>query len=66
MQRAAEVQEVVEKLSGDIPGSRAYTAKYQTGLKQVAEKLTDAEKEELFELAKQWTEESPPEQLQQK
>ncbi|EDR07823.1 uncharacterized protein LACBIDRAFT_298027 [Laccaria bicolor S238N-H82] len=65
--RQEQIHEVVTRLAkGAPPGSRAFLAKYQQGLKEVMGGLTDAEKEEYKGLAEEWTNAVPPPDVQRK
>lgn len=52
--------------SGDIPGSAKYFEKYQTVLSQYVGKLPKEDLAKYQQMAKEWTERSPPVEVQQK
>jgi hypothetical protein len=57
----------VKELSGGAPpGSHEFLAKYQQGLKSLLDNLSASEKVEYKTLASQWTNESPPPDIQTK
>ena len=51
---------VKELVGGAPPGSRAFLAKYQQGLKCLLDNLSPSERIEYQVIAKQWTNEAPP------
>jgi len=65
--RQEQIHEVVtRRAKGALPGSRAFLAKYQQGLKEVMAGLTEAEKEEYKAMAEEWTNAVPPPDVQRK
>jgi hypothetical protein len=65
--RQEQIHEVVTRLAkGAPPGSRAFLAKYQQGLKEVMMGLTEVEKDEYKALAEEWTNVVPPPDVQRK
>ena len=57
----------VDELSGGAPpGSQAFLSKYQQGLKVLLDNLSPSERSEYQTLASQWTNESPPGDVQTK
>lgn len=56
----------VELVSGAAPGTKEYIAKYQEGLRNAWESLGDADKKEMEDFAKEWSEHSPPDIVKQK
>ena len=65
--RQEQIHDIVTRLAkGTPPGSRAFLAKYQQGLKQVMAGLTEVEKEEYKKLAEEWTNVVPPPDVQRK
>lgn len=62
-----ELYSKVKELSGGAPpGSKAFLSKYQQGLKFVLDNLSASEKEEYQTLASEWTNASPPADVQEK
>lgn len=62
-----EVYAKVKELSrGAPPGSQAFLAKYQQGLKSVLDRLSASERLEYQMIAKEWTNQAPPAEVQQK
>jgi hypothetical protein len=59
------LEEEVRALSGAAPGTVAYFAKYQAGLKSVCDMLNEDEIEEYSKIAKEWNEEMPAKEVQQ-
>jgi|ERR1700691_1771944 hypothetical protein len=59
-----ELEEEVRTLSGSIPGTPEYFAKYQAGLKVLCESLDDDELEQYMKMAKEWNERMPPKEIQ--
>ena len=62
-----ELYSKVKDLAGGAPpGSQAFLAKYQLGLKYLLDNLSAAERSEYQNIAKQWTNETPPLDVQKK
>lgn len=63
-------QEVYAKIThlagGAPPGSKAFLAMYQKGLRCIVDELSPTEKKEYQEMAKEWAEECPPPDVQRK
>lgn len=63
-------QEVYSKIrdlaGGAPPGSKAFLSMYQRGLRCIVDGLSPMEKKEYQEMAKEWSEESPPTDVQRK
>ena len=57
---------VKELAEGAPPGSRAFLAKYQQGLKCLLDNLSPSERIEYQVIAKQWTNEAPPVDVQKR
>ncbi len=64
--KKAEVKELCQKQTGASPGQPEYLAGYQTALKEIEDGLSEVEKEEYERLAKEWTGQSPPEEVQRR
>jgi hypothetical protein len=62
----AEVDETCRDQTDAPPGAQEYIAGYQTALKQVVDGLSAADKEEYLQMAQQWTDQSPPAEVQRK
>ena len=62
-----ELYEKINQLSeGAPPGSQVFLSKYQQGLKFLLDNLSASEKSEYQAVASQWTNESPPANIQTK
>ena len=62
--RKAEVKELCQKQTSASLGQPDYLAGYQTTLKEIEDGLSAEEKAEYEWLAKEWTGQSPPEEVQ--
>lgn len=64
---AKDLEALVRELSGDAKkGSREYVAKYQTGLKQLCDGLSDEKRQEYKKVAEEWDAAGAPEAVQRK
>jgi hypothetical protein len=59
-----ELEDKVRTLSGSAPGTTEYIAKYQAGLKNLCDEMSDEDIEEYRMTAKEWNEQAPPEEVQ--
>ena len=57
---------VRELAGGSPPGSKAFLAKYQTGLKYIVDGLPLSERRVYETMAKEWSEEAPAADVQRK
>ena len=64
--KKAEVKELCQKQTGASPGQPEYLTGYQTALKEIEDGLSAEEKAEYEGLAKEWTGQSPPEEVQRR
>jgi hypothetical protein len=62
----AEVDEICREQTGAMSGAQAYIAGYQKALKEVIEGLSAQDKELYQQMAQQWTDQSPPAEVQRK
>ena len=60
-----EIQEVVERLSGALPGTAEYFSKYQEGLKEICDGLSKDCIEDYRLLAESWNKVKPAARVQQ-
>lgn len=58
------LEDEVRMLSGSVPGTSEYFAKYQPALRNICEGLTDERKKRYEKIAKDWNEEMPPKEIQ--
>jgi hypothetical protein len=65
-ERKAEVEALCREASGHPPGSSEYLGYYQTVLAKFVKKLSKEDREKYQAMAKEWTERSPPAELQRK
>lgn len=59
-----EVNKEVERLSGGRPGSKAFMAHFQQGVKNVMEELSEEELAEAADQAEEWNVAAPPPEVQ--
>lgn len=64
--RGDEVKAIVDRMGGGEPGSKTWVAKYQAALKEIEAKLSPKEIQALKDEAQEWSERSPPEDVQAK
>jgi hypothetical protein len=65
-ERKAKVEALCREASGHPPGSSEYLGHYQTVLAKFVKGLPKKELEKYQAMAKEWTERSPPPELQRK
>ena len=63
-QQKEDLEAEVRRQSGSVPGTSAYLAKYQAGLKSICDALTKEDIEEYRNTAKEWNEYAPPKEIQ--
>jgi hypothetical protein len=62
----ADVTELTKKMSGGAPGSQAFLGALQDATTSLWKKLSDEEQEQYADIAKEWSEDRPPKQIQAK
>lgn len=60
-----EVEDLCLEKSGQPKGSTGYFAVYQNVLNKFVEALTEEDRTKYREMAQEWTERSPPQEVQQ-
>ena len=61
-----EIQDVCEEETQARPGTQRYISGYQKALKTIVDGLTEEEEARFKALAKEWTDKSPPVEVQRK
>lgn len=64
--KKAEIQELCKEETGSKPGTKKYLSGYQKVLGKVMEELTPDEVLGFKEMAREWSEKSPPKEVQRK
>jgi hypothetical protein len=64
--KKVEIQEICQEDTGCLPGTKGYISGYQKALASVVEELSPTEEAKLQALAEEWTQRSPPVELQRK
>jgi hypothetical protein len=63
-EKKEDLEDEVRRVSGSIPGTTQYFAKYQASLKVLCDSLTDDELKYYTATAKEWNERMPPKDIQ--
>lgn len=61
-----EVEELCRNSSNAVPGEKEYLKSYQKVLKSYTEGLSDDQQAKYKEMANEWSDQSPPLEVQQK
>lgn len=64
--KKAEIQELCKEETGSKPGTKKYLSGYQKALAKVMEDLTPEEVSGFKEMAREWSDKSPPKEVQRK
>jgi hypothetical protein len=64
--KKAEVEEICREETQALPGTQEYIAGYQKALAKVVEDLDEEELSEFQDMVKEWNENKPPPEMQQK
>jgi hypothetical protein len=62
--KKTEIQEEVEKLSGNVDDSRKWLPFYQTAKKNIKERLSDEERSEIEQEVREWKQSGIPKDVQ--
>jgi hypothetical protein len=65
-QKKAEIQAACQELTNADPGTQQYIGGYQQALSKVVRDLTKEERDEYGAMAIEWTNRSPPVEVQRK
>jgi hypothetical protein len=62
----AEIMQLAQKMSGGVPGSQAFLGALQDATTTLWKELPSEEQEQHAEIAKEWSEDRPPRDIQAK
>ena len=65
-EKKAEIMELTQQLSGGVPGSQAFLGALQDATTRLWKRLPSDEQERYRDIAKEWSEDRPPKDVQAK